>query len=140
MGTRAVSAQRTGRVTDVKKASFISQWIYTNVPYGSVSCWSVPCWCISRWSVPCWSVSCWSISCLSVPCGYVANTILGSYYNMLFIASKLWLHYKKLTYFGAYVLKCETFPSTICGPTSRKGVTLYGSGFGGMISLLMACR
>ena len=64
----------------------------------------------------------------------------GSYYNMLFIASKLSLHYKKLTYFGAYVLKCETFPSTICGPTSRKGVTLYGSGFGGMISLLMACR
>ena len=77
MGTRVVSAQRTGRVTDVKKASLISQWIYTNVPYGSVSCWSVPCWSISRWSVPCWSVSCWSISCLSVLCGYVANPILG---------------------------------------------------------------
>ena len=44
-------------------------------------------------------------------------------YSQLFIASNLWLHYKKVPYFEAYYLKCVTFRSTICGPTSRTGVT-----------------
>ena len=43
VGTKAVSAKRTGGVTDVKKAGFFAQWIDTNVSYGSVSCWTVPC-------------------------------------------------------------------------------------------------
>ena len=44
-------------------------------------------------------------------------------YDVLFIASKLWLQYTKLTYFLAYYLKCVTFRSTICGPRSRTSVT-----------------
>ena len=68
-------------------------------------------------------VGLFQVDVFNVGLSRVGLSHVGLSHGGLFITSKLWLQYKKLTYFGAYYLKCVTFRSTICGPRSPTGVT-----------------